>query len=307
MTSTKGLSDADLYLRYLRESGLEPIDRQGRLKVPLGNGFDSQLAKAIYPIQQRRVPYQSRYLDNRDFLRLYKGVATANYNGWILNTFATVSWSLAGLTDHMAAAKAQQAFQERMTSWFAYQRKQNEQFPPYAGIWVKEVGRAMGLHTHFLLHVPSPVVSEFGRWARKSIASATDTPRTPIRRTKRGQPLYVTDVCDLDMSIDGQWNVFRYMAKGVDPDELAGLVPHNRRRVLLSEYAGLRAEDQGTVLGQRCGRSSAISDSAFHPWRVDYEKVLDSERRNQGKRSYHFGSQFYYRGEVSRQLADLGI
>lgn len=308
MTTTRGLSETDLRLRTLRESGLEPVDRQGRLRVPLGWGPESDLARATFPIRELRSPRQSRVLTSRDFLRLYKAVAVANLEGLILNTFFTISWSLAGLDAPSSVGRAQEAFQERMTSWFYDQGDHERSFPRYAGVWVKEVGRTMGLHSHYLLHVPQGYSALFGRWVRKSIARATESSQGPVGRGARGHPLYVTHVADLNFSIEEQWNVFRYMTKGLDPDGLTSVFSASRRRMLAAEYTGLsKLSDEGVVVGQRCGRSRAISDAALAPWQHVYEDVMEAEWRSAGRKSFHYGPAFLNRAELGRQMAGLGI
>lgn len=307
MSSTKGMTESELRLRTMREGGIDPVDRQGRPRVPLGFGPEAELARGVYPIREQRVLAESRVLSSRDFLRLYKGVATANYNGWILNTFVTISWSLAGLTDPSAVRAAQGAFQERLTSWFHYRRKLNRQYPPLAAIWVKEVGRTLGLHTHYLLHVPESERREFAAWARKSVATATRSQVRAFRKTARGQPMLVTHIKDR-IEIGDQWNVFQYMAKGVDPDILTNVIEPARLRVLTQEYTGLkRLSDEGTVIGQRCGRSKAISTAAFDQWCSVYDDVLDRARREAGRRCFHYGPVFFNRGWIRRDLMNLGI
>jgi hypothetical protein len=300
------MSETELRLRTMRQGGIDLFDRQGRPRVPLGTGPEAELAKAIYHIRQRRVLSESRVLSSRDFLRLYKGVATANYNGWILNTFVTISWSLAGLTDPSAVRAAQASFQERLTSWFQYRRRADLNYPPLAAMWVKEVGQTMGLHTHYLIHVPENERSEFARWARSSVATATGSPRRAFRKTPRGQPMQVTVVQHVGRDFAGQWNVFRYMAKGMDPDILTNVIEPARRRVLTEEYLGLKdLSDEGTVVGQRCGRSKAISTKAFQEWCSDYENVMEGEWRSRGRRSYHYGHEFYMRGDSIRHFKKL--
>lgn len=308
MTSTRGLDETELRLRTLRESGFGPVDRNGRLRVPLGSGPESDRVQATYEIQERRVHRESRVLSNAEFERLYRGVAVANLEGLILNTFVTISWSLAGLDAPSSVREAQAKFQERMTSWFFDHADRGRRLPRYAGVWVKEVGRTMGLHSHYLLHVPQGYSALFGRWVRKSIARATESSLGPIRRGARGHPLYVTHVADLNFSVGAQWNVLRYMAKGLDADGLTSVFSASRRRMLAAEYTGLsKLSDEGVVVGQRCGRSRAISDAALAPWQHVYDDVMGAEWRSAGRKSFHYGPAFLARGELGRQLEGLGV
>lgn len=306
MSSTKGMTETQLRLLTMRQGGIDPVDRQGRPRVPLGSGLEAELARGVYPIREQRVSAESRVLSSRDFLRLYKGVATANYNGWILNTFVTISWSLAGLTHPSTVRAAQAAFQERLTSWFQYRRSADPNYPPCAAIWVKEVGKTMGLHTHYLLHVPENE-RLFARWARRSATKGTGSPNCVSGRTARGRPMLVTHVEDR-MGIEDQWNVFQYMAKGMDPDILTNVVHPARLKVLTQEYTGLkRLTDEGTVVGQRCGRTKAISTAAFGLWRDEFDDVMDRARRNADRGSFHYGPDFFNRGWIRRDLISLGI
>ena len=302
MTSTRGMSEAELRLRTMWEAGLDPIDRNGRPRVPIGTGPYGQRVRGVYSIAQKRAPSESRFLSSRDFLRLYKGVATANMQGVMLNSFVTISWSLAGLTDASSVRQAQAAFQERMTSWFHYLGE------AYAGVWVKEVGRTLGLHSHYLLHVPQASASEFRRWVRRTIAKATISDTGPVRRTTGGYPLRVTDVSELGDTVAAQWAVFRYMAKGLDPDGMTSVFSGSRRRMLAAEYTGLsKLSDEGVVIGQRCGRSHAISDAAFRSFQPIYERVMEDQWRSAGRKSFHYGQGFYERAEVNRHLDALGV
>lgn len=308
MTSTKGLSETELRLLTMRQGGIDPVDRSGRPRVPLGSGPEGDLARATYRLKQDRPHRESRFLNSRDFLRLYRGVAVANLEGLLLNSFVTVSWSLAGLTAPSSVRQAQRALQERMTSWFQYQRQHDQDYPSYAGVWVKEVGRTMGLHTHYLLHVPGRDWGVFARWMRRSVAKATDSSSGAIRMTARGRPLYVTHAVDLRYSVGAQWDVFRYMAKGLDPDGLTSVFSASRRRMLAAEYAGLsKLTDEGVVEGQRCGRSHAISEASLAPWRHVYDDVMEAEWRSAGRKSFHYGPAFLVRGELGRTIEASGI
>ena len=300
------MTESELRLLAMRQGGVDPVDRQGRPRGPLGFGPEAELVRAVYPIREQQVLSESRVLNKRDFERLYEAVATANYNGWILNTFVTISWTLAGLADPSAVRAAQASFQERLTSWFQYRRMADPNYPPCAAIWVKEVGKTMGLHTHYLLHVPENE-RLFARWARRSATKGTDSPNWVSGKTARGRPMLVTHVEDR-MEIEDQWNVFQYMAKGVDPDILTNVVQPARLKVLTQEYTGLkRLSDEGTVVGQRCGRTKAISTAAFGLWRSEYDDVMDRARRNANRGSFHYGPVFFNRGWIRRDLMSLGI
>jgi len=299
MTSTRGLSETELLLRTMWEGGLDPVDRNGRPRVPLGSGPYSQLVRAVYPIAETRVPHVSRVLSNDECMRLYKGVAVANLGGLVLNTFLTISWGLANLWEPWRVRKAQADFQEGISSWFQYRRRRERDFPRYAGVWVKEVGRTLGLHTHYLLHVPPRHLPVFRNWVRATISKATESPRGLVRTTSTGRRLYVTDVRDLRSDIGAQWGVFRYMAKGLDPEELIKTMPGTTWRMPASEYIGLsETSEQGTVVGQRSGRSRAISEATFATWREAYDEVLRWAWRSAGPGSLEYGNAFLIKGQL---------
>lgn len=119
--------------------------------------------------------------------------------------------------------------------------------------------------------------------------------------------MLVTHVEDR-MGIEDQWNVFQYMAKGMDPDILTNVVHPARLKVLTQEYTGLkRLSDEGTVVGQSCGRTKAISTAAFGLWRDEFDDVMDRARRNTDRGSFHYGPVFFNRGWIRRDLISLGI
>lgn len=298
MTSTRGYSETELKLLTMRQGGIDPVDRNGRPRIPLGSGFESQLVRATYRLRQPRAPYESRVLTNEDCTRLYKGVAVANLAGLILNTFVTVSWELTGLSGGSSIRKQQGSFQERIAKWFAYRREQEPRFPRYAGIWVNEVGKTLGQHTHYLLHVPPTHYQLFRHWVARSVAKATVSTRSSLGMTAKGKPLYVTDMKDLGYDTDAQWRVFRYMTKGLDPEELVSVF-RERRHMLASEYAGLSVlTDEGLIEGKRCGRSRAISEAAFEAWRNVYNDVMKSAWRSAGPGSLDYGNSFVIRGHI---------
>lgn len=308
MSSTRGFSETELNLLTIRQGGIEPVDRSGRLRVSLGSGPESDLVRGTFEVRKSRTHSQSRVLSPRDFQRLYKAVAVANLEGLVLNTFVTISWTLAGLSAPSSVRGAQAAFQERLTSWFQYRRDLDASYPPYAGVWVKEVGRTMGLHTHYLLHVPHRDRAIFARWVRRSVSKATDADPGAARTTARGRALYATHVADLKDDWRQQWDVFRYMSKGLDPDALASVFSASQQRMLAAEYTGLSLlSDEGVIEGQRCGRSRAISNAAIAPWQPVYDAVMDAEWRSAGRKSLHYGQAFLVRGHLGRHLEASGI
>lgn len=294
----RDLSPAEQRIAAARRDGEDIVDRQGRPRFPLGTGPQSQLVRAIYPLQQARVRSTTDTVATADVLKRYIAVATANANGLVLNTFVTVAWrALGGLSDEEADAR-HHAFLDLLRTWFNDKAKRLAQpFPVLAVVWCKEAGRTLGLHSHLLVHVPQELRHEFRTWAERAAhrLAAVAQERASLMSTKL-RLVHVSRHFGEDC--DAQWRVFRYIMKGMNEDEMFGLDLDGRyHRYLGAEFAGITAKDQGAVLGKRTGNSVAIGPKYTPVW----VREACSDFAHGAGLAYHNG--FLRQGELQRQLA----
>ena len=163
------LSPGEQRIAAMFRDGEDVVDRHGRARIPLGSGPMSQLTRAIYPMQQPRQKSASNVITLSEFQRAYEAVALANVQGLMLNTFLTVSWTVGGVNQPAVIDALHDRLFANMRAW-AVDRGITMGSPevPFAAIWVKEAGKKLGLHSHFLLHVPPPLFMKFRTWAYKA-------------------------------------------------------------------------------------------------------------------------------------------
>lgn len=243
---------------------------------------------------------------------MYLAVATANYQGWMLNTFVTVSWEMSGashpeylkaLHDHLNDLLRRWCLDTEASLQRRPQPRMQEQVVPHASVWVREVGAKMGLHSHLLVHVPRELYHRFRGWIRPAVHRLAEVPK-PDPRLGPGKKRLV-HIAPL-ASVHDQWGVFRYMMKGVDRDMLPPTIDPSYRQFLETEFPALQLAPQGRIEGARCGASRTLGPSARQRlkaslglpqmWPDDYDPE-----------GLHFGARFLHAGNLARTLPHITI
>ncbi|MBC9032684.1 hypothetical protein IAG41_09795 [Sphingomonas sp. JC676] len=255
----KDLDPVEQRIAAMRRDGYEPVDWQGRPRVPLGNGPQSALVMATWDIQQKKSLKISDALTANELKRAWLATGSANLQGWLLNTFVTVAWNVAeSMSDDRIAYLHRQLF-ALMGAWFRDERKRIQKFgcPPLAALWVKEVGKFMGLHSHFLVHVPEEIYPGFRTWLIGAIHRLVNAPAVTLdMKPSRAKLLHVSRL----PTAHDQWGVFKYLMKAIDTNECFSVstpdFPH--QKYLAVEFADLKPKDQGAVVGARMGYSNSL-------------------------------------------------
>ncbi|MBB5772089.1 hypothetical protein HNP47_002093 [Brevundimonas vesicularis] len=230
-------------------------------------------------LRPRRATRQTNALSADDAVKLYLAMLRANLLGMPLTYFATVSWTTLGLRDDAEIQAATQALMTRIREWSRRKRDggTGARAPlPIAWIWCHERGPRLGLHTHFLMHVPPLQTARLGKvicrflesYSGRSLAKGSgETLRTfmaiePSRRS--GSTSEAT-------ALRFQRRLMRYMMKGVDPQ---GVVPASAGRQHGQHFhraLKISPRDQGSVIGKRCGYSvHNLGRSAFAKHRIGH-------------------------------------
>jgi hypothetical protein len=197
-----------------------------------------------------------------EFRRAFTAVATANLMGWVLNSFVTVSWRLGGISTDALAADCHDGLLGLMRCWFR-DRRRGTACPRFAAIWVKEVGRTLGMHSHLLVHVPHTLRFEFRTWLVRAVHKIVEAPDILSSPERQGGRL-VHVSANFDRETRDQWNVFRYLMKGLDPEAVLMFTTDRAHvRHLAREFGGIDSRPQGVIFGKRVGNSTDIGPSAL--------------------------------------------
>ncbi|SFR97686.1 hypothetical protein [Sphingomonas jatrophae] len=254
------LDEREQRIAALRRDGHDVIDRQGRARAVLGKGSQSRVVVGSTPMRAPAPRHSSDVITEAEFRRMYEAVATANVQRMILNTFVTVSWSVGGVRHAGYAGHLHARFLELMRTWANYEGGRPKL--PYGGIWVKEVGKVLGLHSHFLMHVPGEHFTSFRTWARRAAHKLAEVPAPDRRRVQPKERLILST--PLGDSTREQWKVFNYLMKGVDPEGILNLHQYgNTHLSLLLEEFDRRVVPQGVIEGPRVGRTRSLGPQAL--------------------------------------------
>lgn len=205
----------------------------------------------------------SRDLSAEQFINLYSAVAFANANGRILDVRVSITWELLGLARHRPYQDAIMAFTNEFIKplrlWLDYKgKKEVYRKSPYElrYIYVHEVGRKHGFHTHLLIDIPKHLRKDFRQWMKNRLTELSlldgDIPEGTFNIT-----------CPPSYPINRQWIAFSYMCKGLD----------KRARIFskIGEYPYIKAidliqfnyENPGDILcKKKCGVSHNINEKA---------------------------------------------
>jgi len=208
------------------------------------------------PVRHRRKKPVSDVITADEFLRMYKAVATANMQGFVLNTFLTVSWEIGNVKDAGFIESLHERYFASMRTWADDRAKAGGlDSVPFGAIWVKEVGHRLGLHSHFLIHIPAPLFVNFRYWSAKAARRLLELPAPDPRQPP--SKLRLTHCSWLGDDVGQQWNVFKYLMKALDAD-VSVLLDYDHRRFLLKEWADIKPSPQGRISGRRTGSSHSL-------------------------------------------------
>lgn len=224
-------------------------------------------------------PQLSTHLTARQFIDAYNSVAYANQKQLVMNAHISVTWSTVGVTGDQEVAAAT----DRLLT--AIDAACEDSGRPSAWICVIERGRVRGLHAHILLHSDKSRSAELKRWLEFQVYKIAGL--YPLVGTN-GETVFVD--CKYDRHISVQWMLFKYLMKGIDPQAM--LPTHNERSIV--EFAGLEAEDEGTVTGPRLLIARSIDVHARQASR--FKSLLDEGCTDYGKL---FSEVYYWDKPVS--------
>lgn len=249
--------DRDLYLRDCFAGGIDLVDYDGRDRVGMGgSGHWATRIRACTPARQPATPKVTTKLTLRQFWTGYEAVAFANLNEVAFNTFLTVSWGSVGANGRsawLAHQRFMSLLRSRLTDW--------GEEPVW--IWVRERGPVLGDHSHILLSLNPFRTLDLEHWANRAVQTVTGAvARSPSKQPGDGvQTVHVSTKCSHDTV--GQWAWFRYMFKGMDPNDTAFVLEGRHGRMLVSDFTRCQTSRQGTVEGKRSGVSECLGPEAI--------------------------------------------
>ncbi|RYC33882.1 hypothetical protein D3273_01110 [Lichenibacterium minor] len=241
-------------------------------------------------------PQELNYLTINQVQRAYKAMMLLHCMGLNFNIWYTCNWTSVKLTTDEQVAEAVEWQIVLLRKWLEYRGAE------FHYIWVVERGEGRGLHMHVLLHLPKEVpLKKFERQVSQTIFTITGMyPRCPAakpskrpKRAKRSMsakpidpsvnpfadvPIEVDDTRTVKIerltSVGEQWHLWRYIMKGIHPEEemhIRGSRRRSRAWIPLARYLGLEENShQGQYLGQRFGRSQTLGPEAWRWFKVMY-------------------------------------
>lgn len=247
-------------------------------------------------------PRKLNYLTRREMERAYEAIMRLHCMGLNFNIWYTCTWRSVELTTDEQVAEAIEDHIEHLRHWMKDEALKVHEEPEIHYIWVVERGRKRGLHMHVLLHLPKKIpLRKFEREVSQSIFTITGMyPRCPapkpakrIKQIKRSKsavpsanpfvdvPIEPIEVDEDDTrtvhidrltSVGEQWLLFRYLMKGLDPEEemhVYGDLHRRRKCSPLTRYLGLeRVSHEGRYLGLRFGRSRTLCLEAWNEFKA---------------------------------------
>lgn len=196
----------------------------------------------------------SRTITENEFASVYAAADFAYQHGLWLDTHITLSWSRLGAGGEQCAQKHFLNFTKCVRDWLKHKHL------PYFSIYGHEHGSAVGLHTHFLLHLPAPKSpsvtarryrSEFRRWAK----------HWPERQGIEAAPGAMRITGPATETPWLHWPLIHYLLKGYDQHAVvigARNAPDGRQ-VMLGDLIAYPWRDPGPVrMEQRVGSSKNL-------------------------------------------------
>ncbi|WP_157651622.1 hypothetical protein [Burkholderia ubonensis] len=256
--------------RHLRESGY-PGGWRGVFAAAAGHGENSRISQSIFGENKakfeciaEREPNPRVFKKPRDpefdepgrcltasqVKDLYSAVAYANSIGLVMNVHISITWGMLGIEDHTAAANVLcYEFIKHLRDWY---RNHVPKDRPFVWLYVHEVGRTHGFHTHILTAIPVELRPAFREWVRARLAGAAHLGVPPHKDASK----VVAPPSD---PIGRQWWYLQYLAKGVRAEaevrSVVGVDPYVR----VSELIKHPLKSPGDVRCQKnCGVSNTI-------------------------------------------------
>ncbi len=259
------------------ESGYSDNPRKGAryCRQSAGKGSHSKMLAAIWGSDESRIcegvqcneesprlynkrpaaTYSSerQFLTGKQFVELYSAVAYANHLGIVMNVHVSITWKLLGIHSHQEAAKAlRYEFFKHLQEWCEYRMPAGHRF---VWIYVHEVGRRHGFHTHLLTAIPNELRQEFREWMANRMAKLSRTGSAP-------KEAYGITAPPSDR-IGRQWRYFQYLCKGIGCGEevasAVGTEPSVQAASLIRVPGGRPADVR---CRKRCGVSNNIGAQA---------------------------------------------
>jgi hypothetical protein len=304
----------EAYLQALYEAGEAPVDAQGRARFDfVGEGPYARWFQAVAgPARPPRVKRVSDGLDARDYMKLYKAVALANLHGVNLNTYATITWSLQGVTADEAVAEVHCRFLDLYRRWCCADSSPGWPKLRHAVIWTLERGSRRGVHSNLLLHVPERARFKFTAWARRAIKGLTGQPLVmPDSMKAQGEAtLFAAPLVGgrgRPSAVDQQWQVLKYITKGITEQGLAKILADQSASYLVEDYAQGRLAGEGRIVGKRCGVSRSLDAAAQAKYEARYGFPLCWPGECWEEAELVFGERFLEVGRLQRDVRNLDV
>ncbi|WP_175900718.1 hypothetical protein [Burkholderia vietnamiensis] len=190
-----------------------------------------ELSPYLFP--KRRDPEfeaPGRHLTASQFANLYSAVAFANSIGIVLNVRLSITWGLLGIEDHSVAADAMRyKFFKHLQDWYENKVPDDR---PFVWLYVHEVGRTHGFHTHIMTAIPRALLPAFREYVAARLANVSRV-GTPLHKG-----VFHIEAPPSD-PIGRQWRGLQYLAKGVsakaEVSSVVGTAPFARVAELTPE------------------------------------------------------------------------
>ncbi len=279
-------SEREERARNAIESGYAGWERKGCRTgfATAGNGRHSKVLAALWgddeasyeglPHKERalrtfskrpaRAGHPKQHLSARQFVELYSAVSYANQLGIVMNVHVSITWKLLGIHGHEEAAKVlRYEFFKHLQEWCEYRMPAGHRF---VWLYVHEVGRRHGFHTHFLTAIPDELRPEFREWMANRIAKVSRIGVVP-------KEAYEITAPPSDR-IGRQWRYLQYLCKGIGGDEevasMVGTEPIVKAESLIRPRGRGPAEVR---CRKRCGVSNVIGAQARRD--AQFESLLE--------------------------------
>lgn len=205
-----------------------------------------------------------RHLSGRQFVNLYSAVSYANHLGIVMNVHVSITWKLLGIHSQEEATKAfRYEFFKHLQEWCEYRMPNGHRF---VWLYVHEVGRNHGFHTHLLTAIPDELRQDFRKWMAMRMFGLSRSGPVP----KEAYEI----VAPPSDRIGRQWRYFQYLCKGIGGgEELAssvGTEPGVKAESLIWVRGGRPADIR---CRKRCGVSNNIGAQARK--NDQYESLLE--------------------------------
>lgn len=197
------------------------------------------------------------------FKKLYFAVYASHRLGCGFNVTGTIAWFLEYGLNQQAAAEGLARFLKNYSQWM-----EDHQSPHGLYIYVTENQADESLQTHFMLYVPSDLVTAFRPWIKTYFRKTFGH-----RKYKRG---FLRMRVRRKMDARAQWDWFRFMCRGFDP--AAVLFRDGDTTARLGDVIRVPHEDPGQI------EAIAPYGISHRLHRKQYEELLRHHQRPDSER-----------------------